>query len=143
MVTAGLTLALAGGALAVPAVAAGAAAHAPTRADVVFVGGIVARRKHPPSVAIEGTTAVFDPTSVRAKPVGQEKCSTKKYSFAIGNLTSSDQQVELTAAQGGGDFGPAVPPQEALAVCIAKKGDDGPVFTLESNTATTLGLDVK
>jgi len=143
LVMAGLTMALAAGAMAVPAgAAAGRVVHSGGPANGVVIGGIVAEKKQPPSVAIKGATARFHPTSVTATKVSEKRCSMKTYSFAIGNLTTHDQQIQFTAADGGGDFGPAIPPDDALLVCISKAGNYGPTFTLESNTATTLSIDI-
>jgi hypothetical protein len=106
-------------------------------------GGLIAAKKAPPNANIATPGPVFNPTSVTGKRVPMKKCKGKHYSFSISNTTSATQQVELTPAQGGGDFGPPIPSGDGLAICSAQKGNFGPVFTLASNSSATLSLRIK
>ncbi len=106
-------------------------------------GGLVAAKKAPPNVNIATPGPVYSPTSVTGKKVSK-KCTKKTgYSFTVANTTTKTQQIVLTAAAGGGNFGPPIPTGYELGVCVSKKGKFGAVFTLASNANATLSITIK
>jgi len=129
-----LTLALGATALASPA---GATTHS---VRGISAGPVIQAKKTPPNVNIVPGGPVYSPTSVTGKKV--PSACTKKYSFTVSNTTAKTQQIVLRAAAGGGDFGPPNPAGDAVGVCVSKKGNFGPVFTLASNAKATLSIKI-
>jgi hypothetical protein len=129
-----LTLALGATALASPA---GATTQS---TGALSAGSVILATKTPPNVNIVARHPVYDPTSVTGTKV--PKACTKKFSFTVANTTRKTQQMVLTAAAGGGDFGPPIPAGEALGICVSKKGNFGPVFTLARNAKASLSITI-
>jgi hypothetical protein len=120
---------------------AGPAGATTGSSGALSTGGLVVAKKAPPNVNIATPGPVYSPTSVTATKVSK-KC-TKKYSFTVSNTTKKTQQIVLTAAAGGGNFGPPIPTGDELGVCVSKKGKFGAVFTLASNAKASLSITIK
>jgi hypothetical protein len=100
-----------------------------------------AKKKKPPNVNINAGP-VFSPTSVTGKKVSKAVCAKgKKYSFSISNTTANNQQIDFTAAAGGGTFD-TVDAGEAIGVCGEAKFKATAVFDLDSNPSSTLTVTI-
>jgi hypothetical protein len=120
---------------------AGAATHSTHGLVVRHLGP--AKRKQPPNVNINTPGPVFSPTSVTGKKVSAKVCAKgKKYSFSISNTTSNNQEIDFTAAAGGGEFA-EVDAGTAIGVCGEAKFKATAVFQLASNTSSTLTVTIK
>jgi len=123
---------------------AGAVASARV-SGALSAGGLIAVKQTPPVVDIIASPGpAYNPNAVTGKKVTKKNCANaSKYSFAIANTTTVDQQVVYTVANGGANFGPAIPSGQALAVCVSARGNFGAVFTLASNANASLSVAIK
>jgi hypothetical protein len=117
---------------------------AATRSSHGFSHGFVirtlgpAKKKKPPNVNIN-SGPVFSPTSVTGKKV--PKSCKKKVSFTISNTTANNQDVQFTAAAGGGDF-TTIDAGTEIGVCGTAKFPATAVFQLASNPSSTLTVTI-